>query len=71
MDGFKWWASSTPRDATLADPATTPSLPTEPRAESIGSVPFMRASRRVAAPSKTMPVAATVGGAGDDEQHFT
>ena len=50
MDGFDWWASQKPREAPT-EPAAKAS--SEPRPEGIGSVPFMRANRKVAPPGKT------------------
>jgi hypothetical protein len=50
MNGFDWWASQEPREDAASQPATTVSP--EPPPESIGSVPFMRASRQVTSAGK-------------------
>jgi hypothetical protein len=55
MNGFDWWASQRPREDAVSQPAITAS-PEPP--ESIGSVPFMRASRKLTSPGKTATVSA-------------
>jgi hypothetical protein len=67
VNGFDWWASQKPR-ADSANPLPT-SVSAEPRAESIGSVPFMRAGRKVASPSKTVTASSEASAPTNSRRH--